>query len=244
MIARIQVQAERPSRARQSSIDGNAKIGPQGGLMRPLPFGLAIITLCGLSGSLYGGVILSENFDELTQQLAATSVGAFSTINGTNVDIVGASFGLCAAPENDICIDMNGTNGDPAGQLESNMEFAAGTYLLSFDLIGSQRGSTDSTTVTFGNYDQEFTLASGDDSSGIVVNQLATLNSPGFLLFTSDQDGNIGNLLDNVVVSTPNSAVPEPSSALPLGLATLAGIFVLVRKSRTHFCEPPAQADK
>jgi len=212
--------------------------------MRLLPFGLAVITLCSLSCSLSGGVLLNENFNELTPQLAATSAGAFSMINGTNVDIVGASFGLCAAPENDICIDMNGTNGDPAGQLESNMEFAAGTYLLSFDLIGSQRGSTDSTTVTFGNYDQEFTLASGDDSGGIVVNQLVTLNSPGFLLFTSDQGGNIGNLLDNVVVSTPNSAVPEPSSALPLGLATLAGIFVLVRKSRTHFCEPPAQADK
>ncbi len=212
--------------------------------MRLVPFGLAIITLCSLSCSLSGGVLLNENFNELAPQLAATSAGAFSTINGTNVDIVGANFGLCALPESDICIDMNGTNGNPAGQLESNMEFAAGTYLLSFDLIGSQRGPTDSTTVTFGNYDQEFTLASGDDSSGIVVNQVVTLSSPGFLLFSADQGGNIGNVLDNVVVATPNSAVPEPASALPLGFAMLAGIFVVARKSRSHFCKPPAQAYK
>ena len=214
--------------------------------MQRIPFGLAIITLCGLSGSLYGGVLLSENFNELTPQLSATSVGAFSTINGTNVDIVGAgsNLALCAAPESGLCIDMNGTGGGAEGQLQSNMEFAAGTYLLSFDLIGSQRGFTDSTTVTFGNYDQEFTLGSADDSSGIVVNQLVTLSSPGFLLFTADQTGNVGNLLDNVVVATSTSAVPEPASALPLGVALLAGIFVMTRQSRRHFCEPPAQADK
>src|SRR5215469_2761306 len=133
--------------------------------MRSLKLGLAVISLFCFSTSLYGSSLLSENFSGLTDALAVTSAGAFSTINGTNVDIVGPSLfpSLCATPESGNCIDMAGTNGNSQGQLRSNMLFPAGHYLLSFNLIGSQRGTTASTTVTFGNYQQTFTLASGDD---------------------------------------------------------------------------------
>jgi hypothetical protein len=105
----------------------------------------------------FSSILLDENFDELTPASAATSVGTFSTINGTNVDIVGDVNGnffpaLCALPESGNCIDMNGSGGNPQGQLQSNTAFGPGNYLLSFDLIGNQRGSTSSVTVTFGNY--------------------------------------------------------------------------------------------
>ena len=188
--------------------------------------------LFGFAFSSYGSVVLSENFDELADAIDTTSVGAFHTINGTNVDIVGETLfvGLCKAPESGNCIDMNGTFGDPQGQLQSNMLFGPGNYLLSFDLIGSQRGFTDSVTVTFGSYDQTFTLASDNTTSGIVTNQPVTLTSPGYLLFASDVPGYVGLLLDNVVVST----VPEPSSLLPLAGAMLAGVFaVRGRRRRT-----------
>ena len=133
---------------------------------------------------------------------------------------------LCQPPESGNCIDMDGGrgSGDPQGQLQSNMLFPAGSYLLSFDLIGSQRGTTAATTVTFGNYNQTFTLMSNDDSSGIVVNQPVTLNSPGYLLFASDTPGAIGDLLDNVVVSTTSTTTPEPSSLLLMGPALLVAI--------------------
>jgi hypothetical protein len=190
---------------------------------------LAIVILCCLSTSLYAGVILSENFDELTPQEGATLVGAFHTINNTNVDIVanGGIFGfLCQPPESGNCIDMDGGAGpgDAQGQLQSNMLFPAGSYLLSFDLIGSQRGTTAATTVTFGNYTQTFTLMSSDDSSGIVVNQPVILTSPGYLLFVSDTPGWIGDLLDNVVVSTTTTTTPEPSTLLLMGSALLVAI--------------------
>ena len=183
-----------------------------------------------LCGSLYGGTgdsLVNENFDELTPQEGVTLVGAFHTINGTNVDIVqnGGIFGyLCQSPESGNCIDMNGGYawGDPQGHLQSNMLFPSGNYLLSFDLIGSQRDATASVMVTFGDYSQVFTLTSTDDVDGIVVNQPVTLTTPGYLEFASETEGQIGLLLDNVVVSA--QTVPEPSSLLLLGSALwLAG---------------------
>ncbi|MGA7156366.1 MAG: hypothetical protein WBY53_05950 [Acidobacteriaceae bacterium] len=204
--------------------------------MRTSAIAFTAVALFGLTTSIHATTILNENFDELTAELSVTSAGAFSTIDGTNVDIVGAGDGfasLCAAPESGNCIDMDGTGGKPQGQLESNQEFAAGTYDLSFDLVGSQRGPSSSTTVSFGNYDQTFTLASSDDTDGIIVNELVTLTSPGYLLFTSDDPtgDEEGSVLDNVVVSTvgSTSVTPEPPALLLLATG-LAGLALMLHK--------------
>jgi len=197
-----------------------------------LSLGAVAILFCAFSGLAYGGVVLSENFNALTPSLDVTSAGAFSTIGGTNVDIVGGGlFGaLCASPEGGNCIDLDGSGGNPEGQLQSNMLFSAGTYLLSYDLIGSGRGSTASATVTFGSYIQSFTLTAGDNTSGIVVDQSVTLTSPGYLEFASNTPGDIGLVLDNVVVSTPATTTPEPASYLPLGCGMFAGMLVIWRR--------------
>jgi PEP-CTERM motif len=196
-------------------------------------FLLSVCMVCVVSLSCQAGVILSENFDELTPQLSATSVGAFHTIGGTNVDIVGGSlFGfLCVAPTSGNCVDLGGSGGNSSGILQTVNSFTLqpGTkYFLSFDLIGSQRGPTTSTTVDFGPYSQTFVLASNDVTSGVVMNALVTVSSvtTTFLTFTdnSPTDG-IGSLLDNVSITA--TAAPEPGTVglLGIGLLGLGGML-------------------
>lgn len=190
-----------------------------------------------ISQSAIAGTILSENFDELTPALTVVSTGAFSAINGTNVDVVDNAMGygaLCAGPEAGNCIDLAGTRGNPNGILQSNTQFAAGQYLLSFNLDGSGRGQTDATTVTFGDFDQVFTLGSSDMTN--VSDLLVTLTTSGYLMFSEDPlggNGNIGNLLDNVSISTAATTVPEPFTLIIFG-AGLAGAAALRRRKKAQ----------
>jgi PEP-CTERM motif len=187
---------------------------------------------------LHASTIFSENFETAINSLTVTQAGQFNTIGGTNVDVVGGSnFGsLCAGPESGQCVDLGGSGGNAFGNLVTSIDLAPGTYDLSFDLIGSQRGDTTQTTVNFGNYSQVFTLASGDVTSG-VVNQLITINTAGSyqLQFLNDaypgDNQNIGALLDNVSITsvsagtTGTSPVPEPAtlSLMATGLIGAAG---------------------
>jgi hypothetical protein len=203
---------------------------------------IAVATILMAQPASGGTILLSENFNELTPMLGATSVGAFQTIDGTNVDIVGGSlFGsLCVSPESGNCVDMDGTGGNPVGVLQLQTVNAITlepgvAYDLSFDLIGSQRGNTTSTTVTFGYWNQTFVLSSTDDSSGI-ANAIITVSSPtsALLTFTSNNPGGEGYpfdqegaLLDNVTVTA--TPTPEPASLLLIGTG-LAGLAARLRR--------------
>jgi hypothetical protein len=205
--------------------------------MKRYSFGVAWLFLGLLPASVRASVVLSENFNELTPHLAVTSVGSFSAIDGTNVDIVGDLNGsvypaLCVAPESGNCIDLDGTGGHSQGILRTKSTIPAGTYHLSFDLIGSQRDRTTSTTVTFGPYSQTFVLNAGDVSNGIVSNVPVTLSSPAYLTFTSNTPGVVGALLDNVLVTS--AAPPAATPAPPTLWLMIAGCMALLAYALWH----------
>lgn len=212
--------------------------------MKKIMLCLFAIVLCLASTSLYANTIFSENFEGIPSNqtgLSLTSAGQFHTINGTNIDVVSAAngwAGLVVAPESGNVVDLGGTGGNPLGQLQSiAINLGPGSYFLSFDLVGSQRGLTTTTNVALGPsggpnlYDQTFTLGSSDDVSGIVSNAPFTVTSPEtvyltFSLLRTD-NGNIGSLLDNVSITT--ASTPEPSSLLLL-VSGLAGFGAVVRR--------------
>jgi hypothetical protein len=168
------------------------------------------VVLCGIAAFMLApNTELKENFDSLRPELTLVDAGAFHALNGTNVDVVGGSvYGeLCSLPESGNCIDLGGTGGNPQGILQSvnTIDLKPGIkYLLSFDLIGSQRGNATSTTVTFGPYQNTFVLEPGDKKSGIVEKAPVTVSEPQsvYLTFTSNTKTEEGALLDNVSVTS------------------------------------------
>lgn len=184
-----------------------------------------VLALCALPTAGRAGYIdlttlLSENFDELTPTLGTTSVGAFHTINGTNVDIVGGNlFGnLCVGSESGNCIDLNGTGGNPQGVVRSNIAFSLVPgliYSLFYTLNGSQRGNTASATAFLGDPSNgfTFTVPSGEAHGNVSSTFTVTAPETVFLTFAANQGGDVGPLLDNVrLISYRGAVLPEPAT--------------------------------
>jgi hypothetical protein len=189
------------------------------------------------------GTILNENFDELSARLGVTAAGAFTAADGTNIDVVGNADGfgyLCAAPESGNCLDLDGTGGNSEGILQSALIMLdpGVDYFLSYDLIGSNRGLATSASVTFGSYSATYWLASGDAVSGIVTNALITVGTEtaARLTFASNTPGNIGSVLDNVILTSAvnpdsaNLATPEPPDFMLMLLLGPGAVVASCRK--------------
>lgn len=184
-----------------------------------------VISLLGALGAIIctmpaSAQVFSDDFDGEVLELNA-SLDNWTVSDGT-VDVIGTGF-FDLRPPRFRYLDLDGSSGD-AGKITTNMVFAPGNYVLSFDLSGNARnGANDSVTVSLGSYSEMFTLPGTAGFSTYIRNVNVAGSSQ--LMFDHAGGDLLGLLLDNVVVREATTAVPEPSALLyglalaPVGLA-------------------------
>lgn len=171
--------------------------------------------------------IFSDNFDDDALSLNQTVFWGGWTVSSGSVDVIGDPSFFDLLPENGRYLDLDGSTGQ-SGQLSNVLSLSAGqNYELTFDLAGSQRGSSETVYVTFGDTLTDFSLNSGDVFSNYSVTFTPTSDGLYSMIFQNAGGDNVGALLDNVSVSP----VPEPSMILMM-LVGLLGVFAFVSKRK------------
>ena len=164
--------------------------------------------------------IFSDNFDSYAADQLNWIPPVLSgwTVTGVGtVDIIGNGGSYDFLPGHGSYVDLDGSNSH-SGHLSHTLSLFVGhTYTLSFDLAGSQRGTSEMVNVKFGTTTENFNLASNDGFSHHTMS--FTPISSGLYSFGyqnhqfgahlgNEEGNNIGALLDNVAVTS----VPEPES--------------------------------
>jgi hypothetical protein len=181
----------------------------------------------------HAGILLSDNFNSENGGVGALNYTGFknwtvSTAPGMSgvgagygsVDLIGNGF-YDFYPGNGLYVDLDGSTNN-AGVLATKQTFAAGTYDVSFNLAGNDRGAPNNTVVvTLGSYSTNLSIANNAPFSP-AYNLIINTTSPGQLSFHNLGGNNQGAILDNVAVSS----VPVPPSVLLLapGLLGLVGM--------------------
>jgi hypothetical protein len=156
------------------------------------------------------GVVFSDDFNSYATQTNWAPPANWSVPVGS-VDLIGETptgTQFDFYPGHGGYVDLDGSS-NAAGTLQTLGSFAAGSYTLTFDLGGNARGDVDkTTTITLGDFTQSITLSS---SSPYALQTFSFTTTGGQLSFADGAAGdqNVGNILDNVTLST---AVPEPST--------------------------------
>ena len=151
-----------------------------------------------------------------------TVTEGFVDLVGT--DAVGTQFSDIL-PSDGLYLDLDGSASN-AGRIESNTTFslAPGDYELRLDLAGSQRGDTNTVTVSLGSeFSEDFTLDSSAPFTTITRVITITDSFEGKLSFDHAGGDNFGLLLDNVFLTDLNTETIlfEDNFALELADGTL-----------------------
>jgi hypothetical protein len=167
-----------------------------------------------LSGA-QAATVFSDNFNSDAQGLNTTPLG-WNLTQGS-VDIIGTPGQFSYLPtDTGNYVDLNGSTLQYGGIGTASPTFGAGTYTLTFDLAGNQVGpnyndsAAKTTDISLGNWHTEISLNYNDP---LTTYSYTFFTTGGSLAFSMQQDGNanIGNLLDNVTLSTV-STTPLPST--------------------------------
>jgi hypothetical protein len=174
--------------------------------------------------------LLTENFNAVATKLSATgTLGNFTVLTGTNVDVIGNSPVLYDFYSgNGNYIDLNGSplaGTTTQGTITSNNSFtftAGQSATLSFNY--GKNGATSAADVFLGTT-KVVSLTAPSGTGFATFNQTITAPTSGTLRFVSTNPGNGGIVLDNIVLTS----VPEPSDFV--GTAIAFGSVVLLRRN-------------
>jgi Glycosyl hydrolase family 9/FG-GAP-like repeat len=177
-----------------------------------------VLTLASGSGYRDGNInnsvtLLSDNFNTENTGFGLynfNQLNNWTVIDGT-VDLLGTGFEQDLIPGNGLYLDLDGTSNN-AGRIESKSTFsfnAGDQVTLSFYLAGSQRGDSNSVTVSLGNlFTETFTRNSSDPLTKITRNFVVSTPTSSKLIFDHLGGDNLGLLLDNVeLINQTKSAI-------------------------------------
>jgi hypothetical protein len=119
---------------------------------------LPLITVLAFGASIessFAAVVLQDDFDSSTAitnwpgDTVFRSVPGPGNVNGSpSVDLVGTADGFGNLAFSGNSVDLDGTTGSgfsPAGELQSVVSLALGTYVVQFELAGNERGAPTQT---------------------------------------------------------------------------------------------------
>ncbi|SFH60419.1 PEP-CTERM protein-sorting domain-containing protein [Nitrosospira sp. Nsp14] len=187
----------------------------------------------------HAATIFSDNFDTyVPDQLNWGPPGSSGwTVTDGTVDLHGAGGTYDVLPGNGSYVDLDGSSLD-SGLFSNIVNLTGGTtYLLSFDLGGSQRGNRGETVhVSFGSATASYILNVTDPFSTYTLEFTPGSDGAYSLSYLNVGGDNRGAFLDNVSVSSgpvPASSVPEPATYAML-LSGLGIMGLMARRSKTR----------